>query len=101
MSQQNLDADQLSHLLCGLTEDLSQFRLYTSVLQKCQQFVTIIYNQQNQIQCLEAEITDLRSINRDQADKISELECLVNPFSQDGDAICNEYSVFGTNKELN
>ena len=90
MSQQNLDADQLRHLLCGLTEDLNQFRLNTSILQKCQQLVTIVYNQQTKIQSLEAENSALRIINRDRADKIFELECLVNPFSQDGDAICNE-----------
>jgi hypothetical protein len=90
MSQQNLDADQLRHLLCALTEDLNQFRLNTLFLRKCQQFVTVIYNQQTKIESLEAENSVLRSINRDQADKIFELECLVNPFSQDGDAICNE-----------
>ncbi|MEG4226083.1 hypothetical protein QUA35_07655 [Microcoleus sp. N9_B2] len=90
MSQQNLDADQLHHLICGLTEDLKQFRLYTSILGKCQQFLIIIYNQQAKIQSLEAENVYLTSINRDRADKISELECLVNPFSQDGNAICNE-----------
>lgn len=90
MSQQNLDADPLRHLLCALTEDLNQFRLHTSILQKCQQLVTIVYNQQTKIQSLEAENIALRRINRDRADKISELECLVNPFSQDGDAICNE-----------
>ncbi|MEG5162733.1 hypothetical protein QUB37_20130 [Microcoleus sp. AT3-A2] len=90
MSQQNLDADQLRHLLCALKQDLSQSqRLNYSIRYKCQQLVTIIYSQQNQIQCLEAENGYLKSIDSDRADKLSELECLVNPFSQDGDAICN------------
>jgi hypothetical protein len=90
MSQQNLDSDQLHHLLCALKQDLSQSqRLNSSIRYKCQQLVTIIYSQQNQIQCLEAENGYLKSIDSDRADKLSELECLVNPFSQDGDAICN------------
>lgn len=90
MSQKPLDSDQLHHLLCGLTKDLSEFlRLITSILYKCQKLVIIIYEKQNQIQCSEAEKSYLTRINNDLTDKISELECQVDPYSQDGDAICN------------
>lgn len=90
MSSQKIDPDQLHHLLWGLTQDLSEFlRLFTSILHKCQKLVIILYEQQSQIQCSEAENSYLTRINSDMTDKISELECQVNPFSQDGDAICN------------
>ena len=35
------------------------------------------------------QIQDLEMVVRSQAERIQELECLQNPYSNDGDAICN------------
>ncbi|KKD38034.1 MAG: hypothetical protein WAN66_13760 [Limnoraphis robusta] len=35
------------------------------------------------------QIQQLEMLNRTQAERIQELECLQNPYSNDGDAICN------------
>jgi predicted RNase H-like nuclease (RuvC/YqgF family) len=50
---------------------------------------TIINTQQNQIQFLKDENSQLKMIIRDQSEKIEELEFKVNPWSPNGDAICN------------
>lgn len=41
------------------------------------------------IQELKEEIKHLEMLNRTKDERIQELECLQNPYSNDGDAICN------------
>lgn len=40
---------------------------------------------------LEAEVTHLKTIVRQQADLLSELQCRVDPYCQDGEAVCNSF----------
>ena len=40
---------------------------------------------------LEAEVTHLKTIVRQQADLLRELQCRVDPYCQDGEAICNSF----------
>lgn len=54
-------------------------RKYNAIIQLLQEF-------QEQLDALEAEA---RIVATNQADRIAELECLSNPYSQDGTLICN------------
>lgn len=61
-----------------------------------QKFTTLIQwleNQQNRDRNLQERLAALEAevsiVNRTQAERIAELECLAHPYSLDGDAICN------------
>ena len=40
---------------------------------------------------LEAEINHLRNVVSNQAEIIAELQCHIDPYSPDGDAMCNSF----------
>ncbi|MEH2259156.1 hypothetical protein [Nostoc sp.] len=40
---------------------------------------------------LEAEINHLRNVVSNQADIIAELQCCIDPYSPNGDAMCNSF----------
>jgi len=46
-------------------------------------------NYQSKIQQLQEEVGNLKIVISNKDEKIQELECLANPESQNGDAICN------------
>ena len=54
-------------------------RKYNAIIQLLQEF-------QEQLDAIEAEV---RIVTASQADRITELECLSSPYSQEGTAICN------------
>ncbi|MEW6496223.1 MAG: hypothetical protein AB1589_27435 [Cyanobacteriota bacterium] len=54
-------------------------RKYNTIIQLLQEF-------QEQLDAVEAEV---RIVTTSQADRIAELECLSNPYSQEGTPICN------------
>lgn len=47
--------------------------------------------QGSRIMELEAEVQHLRTVVRSQADTIAELQCRVDPYSQDGEPLCNSF----------
>jgi hypothetical protein len=47
--------------------------------------------QKSRLAELEAEIQHLRIVVKSQAEMIAELQCRVDPYSQDGDSLCNSF----------
>ena len=61
-------------------------RQHSQIMQLLQIYQQQAQEFQEQLDAVEAEVRIVINI---QADKIAELECLSNPYSQDGTPICN------------
>ena len=97
MLNNNIDL-QLLRSLNGLVIDLieeerRQNAVQDSRLDAIEHQIRCLQSVNHQFQELEYRINSLaaevRIVNRSQADKIAELECLQDPYSPDGDPICN------------
>lgn len=67
------------------------FMIYIILLrqQDLEAIVRLHQRSQNQIQKLQDQVNQLEMENRTKDERIVELECLQDPFSPNGDAICN------------
>ena len=73
------------HKIHRLEQDLLKYHMTLQWLQERLQEL------QAKLTSIEAENLELRMVNSQQADRIAELQCWVDPYSQDGTPICNSY----------
>ncbi len=73
------------HKIHRLEQDLLKYHMTLQWLQERLQEL------QAKLTSIEAENLELRMVNSQQADTIAELQCWVDPYSQDGTPICNSY----------
>lgn len=78
--QQNIDQNNKIH---ANEQDLVKCHMHIQRLQNRLQEV------QAQLTLLRTENLDLKMVNNSQANTISELQCWVDPYSEDGAPICN------------
>jgi predicted RNase H-like nuclease (RuvC/YqgF family) len=80
--QANTNRDRKIH---RVEQDLLEYHM---TLQRLQERLQEL---QAKLTSIEAENIELRMVNSQQADTIAELQCWVDPYSQDGTPICNSY----------